>query len=245
MGTGGITRYPEQSCTGTLKRIGVSGAYSFFAEEITQGRYDAATNAGCFDGTVTLNETGGKLHYGWFGVTSGETVIAGAVLTKDGATSAGTPVAAATVDAPPTAAAPPTPPAAPARAPQAPAATPAGRGNAATGNAAATGAVAPAPLAAGGGAKLQPDEIQLIFGPGSPIAALDPAGRKSTLVFRGDGTASASPASGPALTGTWRFSADGYCSKWSGAGERCFTVRRAAAGFDVLDADNRLIAHWE
>lgn len=80
---GATSSYPETPCNGNLKRVGASPNFTFFAEEITRGRYDASRNQGCLDGTVTLHRLGDRLYYSWFGVDGEDYFSATAVLSRD------------------------------------------------------------------------------------------------------------------------------------------------------------------
>ena len=68
---GGESDYPELACGGTLRRVGQSGAYSFYVETITRKGKD------CIDGAVTLVKANeGTLAWGWVGTDNGKTYVA-------------------------------------------------------------------------------------------------------------------------------------------------------------------------
>ena len=75
-GKTGQTTYPGQNCTGKLTRVGTSGGYAFFTEIITTGKFDPATKAGCLDGSLTLQQDGGKLIMAWMTAHDGKAVVA-------------------------------------------------------------------------------------------------------------------------------------------------------------------------
>ena len=80
--SGATTSYPDQGCTGTLTRIGTSGAYVFYVEKITKNRYDATKGTGCLDGTITLAKAGNAVLMSWFGTVDNGLYQASATLTK-------------------------------------------------------------------------------------------------------------------------------------------------------------------
>jgi hypothetical protein len=59
--TGGTSYYPELSCGGTLKKVGESNGYTFYAETITTNRDS------CMDGSITVSRIKGGLGWNWFG----------------------------------------------------------------------------------------------------------------------------------------------------------------------------------
>src|SRR4051794_36085100 len=56
-----ISAYPDLNCTGKLTRIGGSGNYVYYAEAITNNKFDAAKKKGCLDGSITLLRAGNTL----------------------------------------------------------------------------------------------------------------------------------------------------------------------------------------
>src|SRR5579871_3623930 len=59
-----LSAYPDLNCTGKLTRIGGSGDYVYYAEAITNNKFDAAKKKGCLDGSITLLRAGNTLIYG-------------------------------------------------------------------------------------------------------------------------------------------------------------------------------------
>lgn len=74
--------YADQSCGGTLEKIGEKGTTSFYVEKITRGGIDPTTGHGCVDGNVTLIRTGDTLVWGWIGEHKGQALSATATLTR-------------------------------------------------------------------------------------------------------------------------------------------------------------------
>ncbi|MBZ9935316.1 hypothetical protein LB518_03365 [Mesorhizobium sp. BR1-1-16] len=74
--------YADQSCGGTLEKVGEKGDTSFYVETITRGGIDPATGHGCINGDVTLIRSGDKLVWGWIGEHKGQPLSATATLEK-------------------------------------------------------------------------------------------------------------------------------------------------------------------
>lgn len=74
--------YADQSCGGTLEKVGEKGAASFYVETITRGGIDPATGHGCINGNVTLIRSGDKIVWGWIGEHKGQPLSATATLQK-------------------------------------------------------------------------------------------------------------------------------------------------------------------
>jgi hypothetical protein len=74
--------------------------------------------------------------------------------------------------------------------------------------------------------KLTPGEIQSTFFTGQPFTAATPSGVKFKMLFTADGKATREPASsaGAKGEGTWKLSADGFCTTWAGSKQNCFIV---------------------
>jgi hypothetical protein len=74
--------------------------------------------------------------------------------------------------------------------------------------------------------KLTPGEIQSTFFSGQPFTAATPSGVKFKMLFTADGKATREPASaaGAKGEGTWKLSADGFCTSWNGSKPNCFIV---------------------
>ena len=74
--------YKDQSCGGTLEKVGAKGNASFYIETITKGGIDPATGHGCVNGTITLIRTGDSLVWGWIGEHKGQPLSATATLSQ-------------------------------------------------------------------------------------------------------------------------------------------------------------------
>ena len=74
--------YADQSCGGTLEKVGEKGTTSFYAETITRGGVDPATGHGCLNGNVVLICTGETLVWGWIGEHKGQALSATATLSR-------------------------------------------------------------------------------------------------------------------------------------------------------------------
>ncbi len=93
---------------------------------------------------------------------------------------------------------------------------------------------------------LSPAEIKATFATGTAFTATSVAGTANSFVLKPDGTASRTTKGSTApVTGTWRVSAKGYCSKWANGRENCYTIAKGADGkYSVLDAHNKVVATW-
>lgn len=74
--------YADQSCGGTLEKVGEKGSTSFYVETITRGGVDPATGHGCLNGNVVLIKTGDTLAWGWIGEHKGQALSATAILAR-------------------------------------------------------------------------------------------------------------------------------------------------------------------
>jgi len=75
-GNGGVSEYPELKCSGTMTRVGQSGAYSFYLEKIT------TPGSSCIDGAITLVRSDGMITWGWVGAHKGKTYVGWSDLAK-------------------------------------------------------------------------------------------------------------------------------------------------------------------
>ena len=104
-----------------------------------------------------------------------------------------------------------------------------------------------APLALAAATPVSPAEIKATFGTGKPFTASSTTGGASfTFVFKADGTATQTSkgANATVITGTWRVSDKGYCSKWGANAEHCYTVEKNGTRYDVRDAAGHVISRW-
>jgi hypothetical protein len=82
-GKTGQTDYPDQNCAGKLTRVAVSGGYAFFTETITRGKFDAATKAGCLDGSMTIQRESEGIVMAWMTTYAGRPIVAyGSLMAK-------------------------------------------------------------------------------------------------------------------------------------------------------------------
>jgi hypothetical protein len=82
-GKTGQTDYPDQNCTGKLTRVAVSGDYAFFTETIIRGKFDAATKAGCLDGSMTIQRDSDGIVMAWMTTYAGRPIVAyGSLMAK-------------------------------------------------------------------------------------------------------------------------------------------------------------------
>jgi hypothetical protein len=96
----------------------------------------------------------------------------------------------------------------------------------ATGALLAGGTLCMAAAAFAAAAKLAPNDIQTNFFTGQPFTASTPSGIKYTMVFTPDGKMTREPVgtSGAKSDGTWKLSADGFCTSWKNAKANCYTL---------------------
>jgi hypothetical protein len=89
-------------------------------------------------------------------------------------------------------------------------------------------------------------DIQATFGTGVAFSETVVGGKTYSMVLSIDGTAKRTAAGAKtAESGTWRAANAGYCSKWGTKAEECYAVEKTAATtYDVLDAKNKVIAHF-
>ena len=73
---------------------------------------------------------------------------------------------------------------------------------------------------------MPPSEIQATFFTGQAFTARTPSGTKFKMTFTPDGKMTREPLAqrGNASTGTWKLSANGFCTTWNHSKPRCFTI---------------------
>jgi hypothetical protein len=71
-----------------------------------------------------------------------------------------------------------------------------------------------------------PRDIQSTFFTGEPFTATSPSGTKYKMTFAPDGKMTREPVepSGTKDTGTWKLSANGFCTTWTRSKPNCFIV---------------------
>lgn len=92
---------------------------------------------------------------------------------------------------------------------------------------------------------LSPDEIKSTFGTGKPFTATSLSGKVYLFTFKPDGSAvEVVKGKKKATTGAWRVSDKGYCTKWGGGTEHCYSVSKVSDHYEVRDAGGHLISNW-
>jgi len=73
---------------------------------------------------------------------------------------------------------------------------------------------------------MAPSDIKATFFTGQPFTATTPSGTKFKMTFTPDGKMTREPLAqrGNASTGTWKLSANGFCTTWNHSKPRCFTI---------------------
>lgn len=73
---------------------------------------------------------------------------------------------------------------------------------------------------------MAPHDIQKTFFDGKPFTAVSPSGAKFKMTFSPDGKMTREPLAqgGSKSSGTWRLTANGFCTTWEHAKPNCFTV---------------------
>ena len=93
---------------------------------------------------------------------------------------------------------------------------------------------------------LKPEAIMKIFGTGKPFTSKSQSKYTFVIVFRKDGTAqSRQRGQKKKILGKWRLSKTGYCTAWSNNPERCYTVRKSAAEYEVRNSSGGIVAYWK
>jgi len=42
----------------------------------------------------------------------------------------------------------------------------------------------------------------------------------------------------------WRVDDKGYCSKWAGGSEHCYTIEKNGNRYSVIDGAGKVVSHW-
>ena len=93
---------------------------------------------------------------------------------------------------------------------------------------------------------LEPAAIKKIFGTGYPFLSISESQQTFEMVFNKDGIAQSRERGQKNKTrGTWRLSKIGYCTRWGKNAERCFTVRKAGAFYEVRSSSGKIVAYWQ
>ena len=105
--------------------------------------------------------------------------------------------------------------------------------------------------------RLAPKDVETTFFNGKPFTASTPSNVKFRMVFKPDGTMTRESLgrpggkSGKATTGggitegTWKLSADGFCSTWKGSPrENCYRVHENGANKWAIVSGSQAVAYW-
>jgi hypothetical protein len=103
-------------------------------------------------------------------------------------------------------------------------------------------------LLAAPAAKLAPTDIAATFFNGQPFTAATPSNVKFKMTFSADGKMKREPSKGGSGgakgEGTWKLSADGFCTTWKGAKENCFTIVSAGENKWSVLRGSTTLATW-
>ena len=101
-------------------------------------------------------------------------------------------------------------------------------------------------LAAAPAAKLTPEQVQSTFFNGQPFTASTNSNVKFKMTFSADGKMKREPSSGNGYKGegTWKLSKDGFCTTWTGAALKCFTIVSSGDNKWSVMKGSTMIATW-
>ena len=104
--------------------------------------------------------------------------------------------------------------------------------------------------------RLAPKDVETMFFNGKPFTASTPSNVKFRMVFKPDGTMtreslgrpggkSGKAKSSVVTEGTWKLSADGFCSTWKGSPrENCYRVHENGANKWAIVSGSQAVAYW-
>jgi len=104
--------------------------------------------------------------------------------------------------------------------------------------------------------RLAPKDVETTFFTGKPFTASTPSNVKFRMVFKPDGTMtreslgrpegkSGKAKTGVVTEGTWKLSADGFCSTWKGSPrENCYRVHENGANKWAIVSGSQAVAYW-
>lgn len=94
--------------------------------------------------------------------------------------------------------------------------------------------------------RLAPKQIETLFFNGKPFTASTPANVKFRMTFSPDGTMTREPLSktGSKSEGTWKLSADGFCSTWKGSKQNCYRVQENGTNKWAIIVSTQAVAYW-
>jgi hypothetical protein len=94
--------------------------------------------------------------------------------------------------------------------------------------------------------RLAPKDIETTFFTGQPFTASTTANSKFKMVFSADNKMTREPVgkAGAKGEGTWRLSADGFCSTWKGSKENCYRIQASGTNKWSVIAGTAAVAYW-
>ena len=94
--------------------------------------------------------------------------------------------------------------------------------------------------------RLSPKEVQTTFFTGEPFTAATPANLKFKMVFSPDGKMTREPVGRPGAKseGTWKLSADGFCTTWAGSKQNCYRVQANGPNKWAIMVSMLPVAYW-
>ena len=94
--------------------------------------------------------------------------------------------------------------------------------------------------------RLAPKDIETLFFNGKPFTASTTSNIKFKMVFAPNGTMTREPMkkSGAKTAGTWKLSADGFCSTWMGSKENCYRVHENGTNKWAIVVSTQAVAYW-
>jgi hypothetical protein len=94
--------------------------------------------------------------------------------------------------------------------------------------------------------RLLPKDIQATFFNGEAFTASTPSNTKFKMVFTADGKMTREPLgkTGAKSEGTWKLSADGFCTTWKGSKENCYRVQASGNNKWSIIAGTTAAAYW-
>lgn len=92
--------------------------------------------------------------------------------------------------------------------------------------------------------RMKREEIEALFFTGQPVEASGLGRASFQVTFFKDGTAERlNHVNNERKKGKWQFLGDGYCSKWEGSGEGCYTVVKDGDIYKIVRG-TRAISFW-
>jgi hypothetical protein len=94
--------------------------------------------------------------------------------------------------------------------------------------------------------RLAPKDIEAQFFTGKPFTAATPGNVKFKMTFAPGGTMTREPLAktGSKSEGTWKLSADGFCSTWKGSKQNCYRVQESGPNKWAIIVSTQAVAYW-